>query len=229
MKFQPGQSGNPAGRPAGSRNKKTIALEEAFAEHAEGILQDVIARAKDGESTAQRLCMERMLAPKRQRTVAIALPAIETPEDARTAVAVVTAELAEGNLTISEASGLISLIDRMVRLAERIEKMEQARRQEEEIQASMQRVREARAAQEQSEDEQAMDEAEATAQRIRERIAAMAAKERTREEAAKASQTGAPADPALYFPVNQDAEAPGASPGDLKPSEDTSAPLAAAA
>ena len=35
MKFQPGQTGNPAGRPPGSRNKKTIALEEAFEEHAE--------------------------------------------------------------------------------------------------------------------------------------------------------------------------------------------------
>src|SRR5712691_5158173 len=31
MPFQPGQSGNPAGRPAGSRNKSTREMEEAFA------------------------------------------------------------------------------------------------------------------------------------------------------------------------------------------------------
>jgi hypothetical protein len=34
MQFQPGQSGNPAGRPPGARNKKTLAMEEMLAEHA---------------------------------------------------------------------------------------------------------------------------------------------------------------------------------------------------
>ena len=102
MKYQPGQSGNPAGRPPGSRNKKTIAMEEAFEEHAEDILKEVVGRAKEGEKTAMRLCMERMLAPKRERPVAIDLPVIDTPADARKALAVVTAELAEGNLTITE-------------------------------------------------------------------------------------------------------------------------------
>ena len=79
MQYQPGQSGNSAGRPPGSRNKKTIALEAAFEEHAEEVLKEVVGRAKEGEKTAMRLCMERMLAPKRERPVAIDLPVIETP------------------------------------------------------------------------------------------------------------------------------------------------------
>jgi Family of unknown function (DUF5681) len=106
MRFQPGQSGNPAGRPPGSLNKKTIALEEAFEEHVEEILKEVVSRAKEGEKSAMRLCMERMLAPKRERPVAIDLPVIEGPADARKALAVVTTELAEGNLTITERHGL---------------------------------------------------------------------------------------------------------------------------
>jgi Family of unknown function (DUF5681) len=196
MKFQPGHSGNPAGRPPGSRNKKTIALEEAFAEHGEEILKDVVARAKEGQDTPLRLCMERMLARKRERAIAIALPAIETPEDARAAVAVVTAELAEGNLTIGEASGLIALIDRMVRLAERIAKMEQVRHEAE----ALVRMREARAAQEGREEEQA----QALAQRMRDAIAARAARERA-QQAANPPPTPTPPQAALYPPVNSGA------------------------
>jgi hypothetical protein len=54
MRFQPGQSGNPAGRPPGSLNKKTLALQEAFEAKAEEIVDDVIARAKTGQPTAMR-------------------------------------------------------------------------------------------------------------------------------------------------------------------------------
>src|SRR5262245_43952853 len=127
MRFQPGHSGNPAGRPQGSLNKKTLALEEAFAEHADEILKDVVERAKSGDRHAQRLCMERMLA-KRQRPVPIELPVIKTPEDAEAALAVVTAELAAGKLSISEASSLVALIDRMLRVAERMWNFARARR-----------------------------------------------------------------------------------------------------
>jgi Family of unknown function (DUF5681) len=128
MRFQPGQSGNPAGRPPGSLNKKTLALAEAFAEGAQEVLADVITRAKNGDKTAVRLCMDRMLAPKRDRTVAIELPVIKTSEDAELALTVVTDELAAGHLTISEASALVALIDRMLRVAERMWKFARARR-----------------------------------------------------------------------------------------------------
>lgn len=128
MRFQPGHTGNPAGRPAGSLNKKTLALEDAFAEHAEEIVANVIDRAKAGEPAAMRMCMERMVPTGRNRPLAIDLPAIDTPDDARDALAVVTAELAAGNLTVAEASSLVTLIDRMLRLAERIWKFETVRR-----------------------------------------------------------------------------------------------------
>jgi hypothetical protein len=120
MRFQPGQSGNPAGRPPGSLNKKTLAVEAAMAERAEEIVNNVMDRAKNGESAAMRLTMDRLAPTGRNRPIAIELPVIKTPEDAEAALAVVTAELAAGSLTIGEASALISLIDRMLRLAERM-------------------------------------------------------------------------------------------------------------
>jgi len=128
MRFQPGQSGNPAGRPPGSPNKKTLALEAAFADRADEILNDVLARAKNGEPAAMRMCMERMVPPVRERAVAIELPVIKTPEDAELALTMVTDELAAGNLTIGEASRLVALIDRMPRVAERMWKFARARR-----------------------------------------------------------------------------------------------------
>jgi hypothetical protein len=126
MRFQPGQSGNPAGRPPGALNKKTLAARALFEQHAEEIVTSIKERAKNGEPAAMRLTMERLAPSGRNRPVAIELPVIKTPEDAELALAVVTDELAAGKLAISEASALITLIDRMLRLAERLWKYQQA-------------------------------------------------------------------------------------------------------
>jgi hypothetical protein len=193
MQFQPGQSGNPAGRPPGSRNKKTLALEAAFDDRAEGILDDVVARAKDGEKTAMRLCMERIMAPKRERPVAIVLPPIETPADARKALAVVTAELGEGTITIGEASKLIALIDRMVRMIERVANLEQKQRDEKNQRDAMRRI----------------------AEQMLGRKIPVETEEEQEEQARQAPEAGFAADPSLYFPVNSEnagaADGPGAA------------------
>ena len=127
MRFQPGQSGNPAGRPPGSLNKKTLAAEALLAERAEEIVTNLMDRAKEGHGTAMRLCFDRLVPKGRDRPVAIELPVIKTAEDAELALTVVLDELAAGNLTISEVSALITVIDRMLRLAERMWKFQQAR------------------------------------------------------------------------------------------------------
>ena len=127
MRFQPGQSGNPAGRPVGSLNKKTLAAQAMLAERAEEIVTNLMDRAMDGHGTAMRLCMDRLAPTGRNRPVAIELPAVNTPEDAELALSVVTDELAAGKLTLSEFSALITAIERMLRLADRIWKSKQAR------------------------------------------------------------------------------------------------------
>jgi Family of unknown function (DUF5681) len=128
MRFQPGHSGNPAGRPPGSLNKDTLAAQAVLEERAEEMVTNIMDRAKNGDPTAMRLCMERLVPTGRNRPVAIDLPVVKTPDDAQAALAVVTAELAAGTLTISEASALITLIDHMLRLAERMWNFERARR-----------------------------------------------------------------------------------------------------
>lgn len=62
MTFQPGQSGNPAGRPKGSVNKQLAMLREAV----EQVLPLVVQRALDGDVEAQKLILERGLPKFRQ-------------------------------------------------------------------------------------------------------------------------------------------------------------------
>jgi Family of unknown function (DUF5681) len=120
MRFQPGQSGNPAGRPPGSLNKKTLAFEAAYEDKAEQAVQDIMERAKGGDPAAMRLCMERAVPTGRNRRLAFALPRIKTPEDAEAAIDVVIDALAEGVLTLTEVSELLRLVERLLALANTI-------------------------------------------------------------------------------------------------------------
>jgi Family of unknown function (DUF5681) len=127
MRFQPGQSGNPAGRPPGALNKKTLAAQALLDERAEEIITNLLDRAMEGHGTAMRLCFDRLVPKGLDRPLAIELPVVKTPEDAELALTVVLDELAAGKLTIREVSALITVIDRMLRLAERMWKYQQAR------------------------------------------------------------------------------------------------------
>jgi hypothetical protein len=110
MTFLPGQSGNPAGRPRGSRNKKTLALEALLEGESEAVLQKMITFAKMGDDVAMRLCVERMMAPRRERPVPVQLPRIESDADARKASADVLEALAEGEVTPKEAEHLLRAV-----------------------------------------------------------------------------------------------------------------------
>ncbi len=57
MPFQPGQSGNPAGRPKGSVNRQLAMLREAV----EKVLPLVVERACNGDAEAQKIILERGL------------------------------------------------------------------------------------------------------------------------------------------------------------------------
>ena len=74
---RPGESGNPNGRPPGSRNKTTLAVESLLDGEAENLTRKAIELAKDGDLTALRLCLERIAPPRKDRPVTFSLPKLE--------------------------------------------------------------------------------------------------------------------------------------------------------
>ena len=109
MTFQPGKSGNPAGKPAGARNKTTLAVEALLEGEAEGLTRKAIELAKAGDMQALRLCLDRIAPARKDRYVPIDLPRLDSAADAVKASAVIVAALSAGELSPSEASELSKL------------------------------------------------------------------------------------------------------------------------
>jgi hypothetical protein len=128
--FQRGHSGNPVGRPPGSRNRTTLAMEALFDGEAEAIVRKAIEKAKEGDTIALRMCLERIVPPRRDRPVGFSFPSIKTAADALAATGALVAAVANGDITPSEAAELSKLVDGFVKsleatdLAERIAKLE---------------------------------------------------------------------------------------------------------
>jgi hypothetical protein len=108
--FEPGQSGNPGGRPAGSRNRKTVAIEQTLADAAETLVTRAIELANGGDTTLIRLCLGHLRQPRQDRHVRFALPDMNTPADALNAMAAITKAVAAGQLMPGEAAQLSHLV-----------------------------------------------------------------------------------------------------------------------
>jgi hypothetical protein len=113
--FQPGQSGNPAGRPKGARHRTALAMEALLNGEAEALTRKAIEMALDGDGPAMRLCLDRLCPPRRDRHVPFALPPITNAVDAVEASAALVAAVADGELTPSEAADLGKLIETVLR------------------------------------------------------------------------------------------------------------------
>lgn len=110
--FKPKQSGNPKGRPKGSRNRSTRWLDAIVDGEAEAVIQTVLEKAKAGEPQAMKLVVERIAPRPRGRSAPIELPELERPEDVPQALNAVLQSAADGEITIDEAQGYAQLIER---------------------------------------------------------------------------------------------------------------------
>jgi hypothetical protein len=122
MPFQSGQSGNPAGRPRGSRNKGTIIAEKLFDDSAGELTRAAIARALDGDPVALRACMDRLLPPLRHRPLDFDLPQLVTLADAPVAINAIAQGLAHGELDREGAAVLLRAVREFTRALAAVER-----------------------------------------------------------------------------------------------------------
>jgi hypothetical protein len=118
MPFEKGQSGNPLGRPPGSRNKATIIAETLLQGEIEELTRVAIERAKAGDMAALRMCLDRAAPPSKRRPIAVELPPLTSAADAASALAAITAAVAAGELTPAEAGELFRLVEGYARMFE---------------------------------------------------------------------------------------------------------------
>ena len=109
--FRAGISGNPSGRPAGTRNKATLAMQALLDGEAEALTRKAMEMGLGGDVVALRLCFDRLLPPRRDVLVSIALPPIATAQDTVVAMSAILDAVANGDLTPTEGEALATLVE----------------------------------------------------------------------------------------------------------------------
>jgi hypothetical protein len=110
MTFQKGESGNPAGRPRGARNKRTLLAESMLDRDGADIIERLIRLAKGGDIAAIRLCIDRICPRQRERPVPLDLPPMTAAADAVAAMGAIMQAVGDGDLSAHEAAGLARMV-----------------------------------------------------------------------------------------------------------------------
>ena len=115
--FKKGQSGNPAGRKKGCRNKATLA-ELYLNGEAEGLMRRAVELAYAGSALHMKLVLERTMPPLRERPAPFPLPRIDRAADLAPAMDAVLAAVSRGLITTGQAVELSSVVATRLRALE---------------------------------------------------------------------------------------------------------------
>jgi hypothetical protein len=132
-RFKPGQSGNPAGRPKGSRNKITL-LAQAMVE-AEGpeLIRTFIDGTKAQRPVPQKITGGVLFPPHRYRPVEIDLPETDTPAGVAAAQSALVRHVAEGEICPEQGAQVSRMLEATLRALEVADLDGRVRRLEEQL------------------------------------------------------------------------------------------------
>lgn len=120
--FQPGQSGNPAGRPKGNSSRAARLLQALSGEDIDGILSAMVEEAKGGNVGAARLLIERIFPPAKERLLSLpGMPVITDAASVAEAQNWIVQSVALGELTPGEGNTLAAVIESRRRALETLE------------------------------------------------------------------------------------------------------------
>src|SRR5215813_8515120 len=113
MAFQPGQSGNPSGRPPGIRDKRT-AMQALLEPHAEALVTKVVELALAGDGAALRICIDRLIPAAKAKDDPVSLPTLtgSLADQGR----IVIEALAQEKLSPEEAATILQALATQARI-----------------------------------------------------------------------------------------------------------------
>lgn len=109
--WKKGQSGNPAGKKPGTRNRATMMVLGLMEQGAEEITQAVVDAARGGDLSAARLVLERLAPPLRERPISIGLPDTSTTDGISKAQQAIIEAVGAGELLPGEGNALAGLVE----------------------------------------------------------------------------------------------------------------------
>jgi hypothetical protein len=138
MRFKRGQSGNPAGRPKGTKDRRT-AIRSLLEERQDELVAKAVELALAGDTTALKLCLDRCMAPIRARDpeVIFELQGETLADQGRS----VLAGLGTGALTPAEAASILTGLGNLGKLVQLDEMDRRLRQLEDRVQQGTQNIR----------------------------------------------------------------------------------------
>ncbi len=127
--FQPGNNYG-RGRPKGSRNKITTAWDELQGQYGEAVLRKCVAMALQGDRIALRLCVERLIAIRRDATLDLKLPSTRTAKGLDKACDALLQAISRGEVTPEQGESLRAILDSRRRIIETAELEERLKKLE---------------------------------------------------------------------------------------------------
>lgn len=110
--------GNP-GKAKGTRHRTTRMLERMMQEDAEAVMRAVIDAARNGDTAAARMIIDRVApAARKDAPIDYPLPKVENTEAAAVAMSAVIEAVGAGELTPEEGASVSKLLTDYARLAE---------------------------------------------------------------------------------------------------------------
>ena len=114
--FKKGTSGNPSGRPTGSRNRATLMAEQYLEGQSEKLIRKVVDMADGGNILAMRLCLERVIPIRKERSIELDLPPAQNAQDLVASFQRILAAVGEGRITPGEAQTLTEVLSTQAHL-----------------------------------------------------------------------------------------------------------------
>lgn len=116
-----GQSGNPAGKPKGVRNRATVILDALAEQGAAEVLKQVIEEAKAGDMRAAEILLTRIWPARKGRPVELDFPPIETAADIVKALGAVTDAVGRGDISPEEGQAVAAVLETKRRAIETVD------------------------------------------------------------------------------------------------------------